>query len=392
MHYSIQETMLASIESIIERQKAEANALISSAFVKRDVQIEEYKRKNITKIIVGPRRAGKSMFALQSIKEMKFAYANIDDEGLQLLKKEPDYNELLRALAAVYGRFEILLLDEIQNLKNWQLFVNRLARQGYNLIVTGSNSNLMSTELATHLTGRFIELQVFPFSFKEYIRAKGIEAQQYKEESEGIFLSVLNEYLKIGGYPELVTKGLEKSNYLKMLVDSTIYADIAKRYRIRKQEELRRLFDYLIDIYAKEFTYNSAAEATEINSVNTVSKYFNYLKETYMLFEVERFEPRARLRHKAPKKVYAIDTGLANAMALRIGNDYGRLMENAIAVELLRRGERINYWKDISGREVDFVVLSGTRVKALIQSCYDIGDKKVRKREESALLKAAEQL
>ncbi len=385
--------MATDIEKVLSRQKVEAQVLINASFVERDFSVADYIDTKIAKVIVGPRRSGKSMFALQSIKKRHFAYVNMDDEGLEALNAGSlDYNLLLRSLVAVYGKFDVLLMDEVQNLKNWQLFVNRLQREGYNIIVTGSNSNLMSTELATHLTGRYIEKTVLPFSFKEYIKTKNIKAEQHSEEGEGQLISALREYLQTGGYPELVTKGLEKSNYLKMLVDNTIYIDIVKRHGIRKQDEIRRLFAYLMDVYAKEFTYNSAAQTTEIRSVNTVKKYFGYLKEAYLLLELKRFEPKAKSRHKAPRKVYAIDTGLVNTFSLRLGEDYGRLMENAVAIELTRRLLEIRYWRDAMGKEVDFVVVSGIRISKLVQVCYDINDKKTKTREVSALEKASLEL
>ncbi|MEM0154310.1 MAG: ATP-binding protein [Methanothrix sp.] len=385
--------MAASMEELIERQKAEAYALIGTGFVERDVSISDNIGIKIIKVITGPRRSGKSVFALQSIKGMKFAYANMDDEGIKMLESDGmDYNLILRALVAVYGKFDIILLDEIQNLKNWQLFVNRLQREGYNLIITGSNSNLMSSELATHLTGRYIEKLVLPFSFKEFRRWKGEKGSIYKEENEGEILSILKDYLHTGGYPELVTKGLERTNYLRLLIDNTIYIDIVKRYGIRKPDDIRRLFNYLIDIYSKEFTYNSAADATEIHSVNTVKKYFGYLKEAYLILEVKRLEVKARRRQKSPRKIYAIDTGLADMFAMRFGDDYGRLMENAVAIELARREVEYRYWKDASGKEVDFAIIVGTSVSQLVQVCYYINERKVRNREISALINAAKEL
>lgn len=379
---------MGSIEETIERQRNEAARLIGEAFVERDTKLNGIDAK-IAKIVVGPRRAGKSMLALQSIKGMRYAYANLDDEGLQGIAG--NYDPLLKGISAVYGNFDVLLLDEIQNLANWQFFVNRLERQGYNLLITGSNSNLLSSELASHLTGRYLETLVLPFSFVEFLRAKGFSKDAYKAEGEGMLVSLLKTYFSTGGYPEVVVKGLG-NDYIRLLAENTIYVDIVKRHKVRKPEELHSLFSYLLDIYSKEFTYDSAADATGIKSVNTVKKYTGHLEEAYLVFELRRFEAKAKLRQKAPRKIYAIDLGLISAYATKMSGDYGRLIENLVAIELLRKNEKVMYWKDQQGNEVDFVVLGDTGAKALMQSCYDISDRKVKERETRSLLKASEQL
>lgn len=235
------------MREIILSQKVERDEFLRGRYVPRDglQKAREGARDNLIKVIVGPRRAGKSVFCIQMLEKEDFAYLNFDDERLL---GASDYDELLKAIRQVYGETKILLFDEIQNLKNWELFVNRLNRRGFNIIITGSNAHLLSRELSTHLTGRHIQYRVLPFSFLEFIKAKGFIVDQTLElkEKQGILLNHLDRYLEKGGYPEVVVKDLDARSYLTTLFESILFKDIVKRYGVRYAKKLNDLAHYLV--------------------------------------------------------------------------------------------------------------------------------------------------
>ena len=278
------------------------------------------------------------------------------------------------------------MLDEIQNLKNWELFVNRLQRQGYNLVITGSNSKLLSQELSTHLTGRHLLINVFPFSFKEFLKLEN------KELTEGEVKTRLLSYLTYGGYPEPLIKNLDHRDYLSTLFDSIIYKDIIKRFKIRSVQGLEDLATYLISNIAKEYSYNTLSKMTRCKSVHTIEKYLSYLEEAFIFFKLNRYSFKVKEQISSGKKIYCIDNGLIHAKAFKLSYDMGRLYENLVAIELkkleMNGSANIYYWKSKAHEEVDFVVKSGLKVNQLIQVCYDTDEIKTKEREIKALIKA----
>ncbi len=343
--------------NIVLGHRAERDGLLKEGYVLREglEQARQSLRNKLIKVIIGPRRAGKSVFAIQMLKGKNFAYLNFDDERLVGFS---DYDDLVKAIVQVYGKTEYLLFDEIQNLPNWELFVNRLQRKGYNLIITGSNSRLLSRELATHLTGRFIEFRIFPFSFNEFLRAKGFEVNENIElkETQGVLLNLLNEYLTTGGYPEVVLGEIDERGYLSTLFESILFKDIVKRYNIRYAKRLYELGCYLITNHSGEFTYNRLKNILSFNSVHTVENYINYLTEAFLIFTLSRFSSKLKEQLKSPRKVYAYDLGMIDAIKFRTSPDTGKLMESLTAIELLRRGKEIYYYRTTDGKEVDFAV------------------------------------
>ncbi len=193
------------MRDIILTQKAERDSLLEANYIDREGlgDIRTTLSNNLIKVIIGPRRAGKSVFAIQTLKGNDFAYLNFDDERLIQIR---DYEEIIKGLKQIYGNTKNLLFDEIQNLPNWQLFIERLRRRKFGIVATGSNSKLLSGELASHLTGRYAQFQLLPFSFREFLRAKIVAAGERSEtkEGQGEILRHLGEYLQKGGYPEVV--------------------------------------------------------------------------------------------------------------------------------------------------------------------------------------------
>ncbi len=340
------------------------------------------------KVIIGPRRAGKSFFALHHlVSRGKFGYVNFDDERLVCLV---DYDEIIVATNSVYDNPRVLLLDEIQNLPHWELFVNRLARQDYILYITGSNSHLLSSELATHLTGRYLQTTILPFSFREYLHLAPHEQTTLEK------VSALLEYSNSGGFPEPLIKNIPARDYLATLFDSIVHKDIVKRFSIRDVSSIEDSATYLLSNIAREYSYGSLSRMTTTKSPVTVQKYLGYLTEAFLFFSLPRFSFKEKEQVSANKKCYCIDNGFVTARAIRFPENRGRLYENLVAIELWKKelsGEiHFWYWKTAQQEEVDFVVKRGDSITALIQVCTDLHDECTRSCEVRVLLKAARYL
>lgn len=376
------------LRDVIITQKREWERRLQERYIERNLEPVISGTDDLIRVVVGPRRAGKSFFALHALgKTGACGYANFDDERLLGLR---DYDDLLNALDAVYDSPETILLDEVQNLERWELFVNRLQRQGRRLVVTGSNSNLLSTELATHLTGRHVSIPLLPFSFAEVLRV----SQDVPTTSER--RSCMESYVRDGGFPEPLLKEVDRDDYLRTMVHAILYKDIIKRHRIRAIQGLEDLARYLFSNVAKEYSYRALARVTRCRSVNTAEKYVRHLEEAFLFFSLRRFSFKVRDQSAYNKKVYCVDNGLAVAMGFRFSEDRGRLYENLVAITLWKRmlqhKAEIYFWKNAQNEEVDFVVKEGRRIKALIQVCQRTDDAKTMDREIRALLKAGQDL
>lgn len=375
-----------TIRDIILVQQRDLKQTLAEPYIERVTSMTAVKSPLI-KVIIGPRRAGKSFFAIHYLSHNRnFGYVNFDDERLDDI---PDYDEILAAVDSVYGNPKALLLDEIQNLPKWELFVNRLARQGYDLVITGSNSHLLSSELATHLTGRYLPATILPFSFCEYLRL----APQERTTQEKI--AAVYQYAQGGGFPEPLVKKFPARDYLATLFDSIVYKDIVKRFHIRSVQGIEDLTRWLLANIATEYSYGSLARITGNKSPMTVRKYCGYLEEAFLFFSLPRFSFKVREQASANKKIYCMDTGFVTAKAFRFSDNRGRLYENLVAIELYRQqqtGISIFYWKNVQQEEVDFVVQKETRITALIQVCADLNEEKTQSREIRALVKASREL
>jgi len=372
---------------ILILQKREISSLLKEAYIER-IGPKLDLSNSLIKVIIGPRRAGKSFFSLYSLAEKsKFGYINFDDEKLIEAR---DYNELISAMNSVYGNPRILFFDEIQNLPKWELFVNRLQREGYVLVITGSNSNLLSRELSTHLTGRHLQITVFPFSFREFIsfEKKELTSSEIKEK--------FNDYLLYGGYPEPLIKKISYKEYLSTLLNAILFKDIIKRHSIRSAQAMEDLSGYLLSNIANEYSHNSLSKISKIKSTHTVEKYLKYLEESFIFFSVRRFSYKVKEQISSIKKAYCIDNGFIHAKAFSSSPNFGKLYENLVAIELKKRelNGKINfyYWKNQQQEEVDFVIKRGTKIRQLIQVCYSLGNTETKNREIRALLKASKEL
>ncbi len=376
------------LRDIVLVQKRELENRFEEMYVERKISLPLELGNDLIHLITGPRRAGKSFYAVRLIQQTAaYGYVNFDDERLTVIK---DYDEIIGAVNAVYDNPRYLLFDEIQNLPRWEFFVNRLQRQGLRLLITGSNANLLSSELATHLTGRHTSIVLFPFSFAEYLKTSGGEKTEIEK------MAALDIYVEQGGYPEPLLKKIDRHNYLRTLLQSTIYKDIVKRYRIRSVQGIEDLAMYLMSNIAREYSYNALAGVTRCRSVHTIDKYIRYLQEAYLVFSIPRFSFKVKNQVGQNKKIYCTDNGLAISTGFRFSSDRWALYENLVAVALKKEeiAGRISlfYWKSPQNEEVDFVVKEGLRITRLIQVCSDISNPKTLKREIRALIKASQEL
>ncbi|MEI7856741.1 MAG: ATP-binding protein [Methanomicrobiales archaeon] len=376
-----------TVRDIILVQQRDLQRTLDETYIERETPITG-SESPLIKVIIGPRRAGKSFFAVHNLGVNRtFGYVNFDDERLTRLE---DYDEILSAVNQVYDKPRALLLDEIQNLPKWELFVNRLARQGYDLMITGSNSHLLSAELSTHLTGRYLQTPILPFSFAEYLR---LSPRELTTEEK---VSALFTYAESGGYPEPLVKKFPSRDYLSTLFDSIVYKDIVKRFRIRSVQGIEDLALYLLSNIASEYSYGSLTRVTRSKSTMTVQKYLGYLEEAFLFFSLSRFSFKVREQVASNKKIYCTDTGFVAAKAFRVSENRGNLYENLVAIALWKRqlqgDASVWYWKNAKQEEVDFVVQKELQVTALIKVCADLQDEKTRAREIRALLKASREL
>ena len=375
------------IHDAVETQRRELDRRLAERYVPRTLTRPLRDDRLIT-VISGPRRCGKSFLAMHLLGQFESrGYLNFDDERLL---EVTEYDRLIAAVNAVYGNPRHLLLDEIQNLPRWELFVNRLQRQGFRLLLTGSNAHLLSGELATHLTGRHLPLILFPFSFAESLGA--FPATRTGPELRERF----RRYAADGGYPEPLLRDLDRDHYLRTLWDSVIYKDIVRRRRIRSVAGIDDLAGYLLANVAREYSLSRLTSVTRCKSVHTVAKYIGHLEEAFLFFSLPRFSFKAREQAAANRKIYCIDNGFVTARGVRFTPDTGRMVENLVAAALRQQALdgacELFFWKDAQQREVDFVVKQGRQVTQLIQVCWDFSGKSTQQREIRALLQAGRDL
>ena len=380
------------MRNIILHQREERDRLLSLPYINRHTiyPVDVLLQSPMIKLITGPRRVGKSVFALLALKNTNFAYLNFDDN--QLLT---NWNEdvVMQTLIDVYPDFQYLLLDEVQNLPNWDLWVTTLYRRGYNLIITGSNARMLSQEMATVLTGRYIPIAMYPFSLPETLQWYNIDHTNIPTEKHAKVLSLQDDYLRLGGYPEIVKTRALAQSYLSTLYDSILLKDVAKRHKIRNTESLYNLAGYLLANFCNLITANDITTEFGLKSVTTTQKFLNYLHEPYLFFYLQRFNNKLKVMKKAARKVYVVDNGFVSTTAFNLSDNLGRLLENQVFIELIRKGydteNTLFYYRSRNDKEVDFVTRKGVKVERLIQVCYDLTSEKTRRREIDALIEVA---
>lgn len=348
-------------------------------------------QSKLAQVVIGVRRSGKSTLCRKVLHDagVKAAYVNFDDERLENIRRE-DLNNLLEALYIVYGDFNYLFLDEIQNVDGWPLFVNRLLRQNIRLLVTGSNAKLLSNELTTHLTGRHHKITLYPFSFKEYVLYKQISLTSLTTKAQANLKVALNDYLIQGGFPELLIEN-NKHDYVMGLLDAIIKRDITKRFKVRYPEVLQRLATYMMDNFAQEYNASTLSGLFGVTD-HTIDTYCHYLQEAFLLHSAHKFSYKSRERMHG-EKLYVIDPAFLSFRSNTFNTqNMGWRLENAVFIELLHRASQtysdVFYYRE-RGFEVDFLVAKSGVVESLYQVCYDLTEEKTRKREITSLLQGA---
>ena len=348
---------------------------------------------HLIKLITGPRRVGKSTEALLMLRNSNFAYLNFDS---QPLLDAWDANLVMRMLDDIYPGYEYLLLDEVQNLDSWDLWVSELFRMGKNMIITGSNAKMLSSEMATVLTGKYVQVEMLPFSLEEFFDWNKLELHALRDEDKAEALLLVDDYMRNGGYPEVVASRKLTRNYLDTLFDSIVWKDVAKRHNVRNITDLNNLAMYLVSNFCNLVSANDLTSELGFSSVNTVKKFMDYLREPYLFFYLPRYNNKLKLMNKAPRKVYVVDNGFVTAKAFEQSENLGRLLENQLFVELLGRGYDVNktlfYYRSRNDKEVDFVLRKATHIEQLVQVCYDMSSPKTEKREVESLIECGEEL
>jgi len=392
---------IESIKRIIASQREEIEDLFrSERMIEREVNKESLrnflKHPNVLAIL-GVRRCGKSVLSYMLLRNETSGYINFFDERLAGLTAK-DLENVLQAFYELYSPgIEFLLFDEIQHVNGWERFISRL-RTSKKIIITGSSSQLLSGELSTSLTGRHMDLELYPFNFREFLKINGVELTDdwaYSTRQISVVKKNLEKFLKIGGFPETSKFG---ARMLLTVYSDILEKDIIKRHNIKKEMTFKEIAKYLVSNFSSEFTFSKLKRIFGIKDVHTVKNYVEYMREAYLLLVVERFSTKLKQSFIAPKKIYCVDTGIANAIGFKLSESMGKLMENTVAIELTRRKSyefndwEIFYWKDYQQHEVDFIVKEKERVPQLIQVTHASARDEIEKREFEALVKAGEEL
>ena len=376
---------ISDIEKVLLEQQDELEALEGEVLIHRPEEDLINLNSKLAQVVIGVRRSGKSTLCFNALRKagVHYAYANFDDERLEELETK-DLDNVLQTLYKIYGKFDYLFLDEIQNIDGWPLFVNRLLRQRIHIIITGSNAKLLSTELATHLTGRHHKIELFPFSFKDWCSIKDVEYTRLTTKNKGLLSKAYEEYFRQGGFPELISGEENPKEYISTLIDNIISQDIKKRYKIRNIDALKRLAHHILNETPTLIVKETLQNIIGIKSERTLGNYLMYLNQTYLISTISKYSSRSRERARNDKS-YAIDVAFMdkreNAFS---GENLGWRLETIVYLELLRRKagtENDIYYYQGRSAEADFVVCDGNKTLAVYQVSYDISNDKTRKRE-----------
>lgn len=381
-----------SIETVLLEQKEELISKLNRRYITRAEESLVDVNSSLAQVVIGIRRSGKSTLCINVIKKsgLDFAYVNFDDERFYGIEAE-DLNRILECLYKIYGSFDHLFIDEIQNVDEWYLFVNRLLRTGMHILITGSNAKLLSGELATHLTGRHMKIELFPFSFNEYCQYKSVEVSHGTTKEKGLLSAAFDQYLHEGGMPELVNEK-RKQTYINTLVDNILKRDIEKRYAVRYKAAFENIANHLLNNAPAKINYKEIQSLFGLSSDHTAENYVNYTKNAYLISGLHKFSFKSRIRIH-DEKAYATDVAFMNNRENALsGENLGWRLETIVYIELLRRYRPLEcdiyYYEETSG-EADFVICRGRTVIRIIQVSYDISNPKTLKREIKGLLLAS---
>ena len=383
---------LSKIQIVLADQREALDGLLASETCHRAEEGLVNLDSKLAQVVTGVRRSGKSTLCLNVLRDSgkRFGYVNFDDERLANLTGA-DLDDVLTAAYKVYGQFTHLFLDEPQNIPEWSLFVNRLLRGGMHVLVTGSNSNLLAGELGTHMTGRYTEIKLLPFSFREYCALKKVDSTSMTLKARALRSAAFDDYLRDGAFPE-VAQGESPRSYVRTLIENIRTKDIERRYKIRYRSALKKLMDYVLNIVPTTPDFDELARLCGFSSRHTSENYVEYMERSFLVNRVSKYSSKPRIR-MVGEKLYAVDVSFMSERdnALQ-GENLGWRMETIVALELLRRTrplfKDVYYYVDC-GHECDFVVCDRRKVESLIQVTYDMSNPKTRKREIGGAVAAA---
>jgi len=378
------------IKQILIDQRA---AILNKSFgIERDIlaEIKEHIKLPHVIVITGLRRVGKSTLLRQIIKkyyaDTDFYYISFEDERLFNFKAD-NFNTLYETLIELFGEKKTFFIDEIQNIDRFENFVRRFYDTGFKFFITGSNANLLSKELGTKLTGRYIDLIVHPFSFEEYLRFKKFKYKKemlYKTEDRAKLKNLFGKYLISGGMPEFLI--YKDPGILSRIYDDIVIKDIAVRYRVENLYEMRELYQYLITNFANKFSFNGLKQIVGLGSITTVKNYLLFLTETFFISPVNKFDFSLKKQMVNEKKAYVIDNGFIPGLSTKLNKDQGWLLENYV-FNVLKRSSKVFYF---SGKnECDFIIQKGRKITNVIQVTTELSDTN-KQRELQGLLEAME--
>ncbi|MFA5296293.1 MAG: ATP-binding protein [Methanoregulaceae archaeon] len=348
--------------------------------IPREVDLDRYLSTAHIIVISGIRRCGKSTLLRQFGERIgDYLYINLDDERLFGFDIG-DFEHLMLTFHKLHPGNRVLLIDEVQNVSSWERFVRRVHDDGYKVILTGSNAALLSGELATRLTGRYLQIELFPFSFREYLSLKGVDHARLTTGEKASLLNHFDYYLENGGFPEFLKTG--DNELLRRTYEDILFRDIVARFGIRDVKMFRQMARYLFSNFTKDASYHSLKNALGIKSAMSVRSYVQYLGEAYLVFELFNYSPSLKKQYAGTKKFYVADNGIRNAVSLRFSGDWRRMLENLVFLELRRRGEVCYFWRE--KLECDFLIEKKGRLVAALQCSCTIGEEN-RKRELSGL-------
>ena len=339
-------------------------------------------------IISGLRRVGKSTLLAQLARHMgedQFYYLNFEDDRLLGFQAD-DANDLYQVLIELFGERKIFVLDEIQNIQGWEHFVRRFMDLGLKFYITGSNASLLSRELGSRLTGRYISVELFPFSFKEFVEFRRYslpDLNRLTTVDTARLQQFLNEYLRLGGIPDPLK--YPELPLLRTLYEDVLYRDIATRYRVEEIRALKELAFYLMSNIASSISYNKLKNQLRLGSLNTVKNYIEYMENSWLLFTMNVYDFSVKRQQIAAKKIYSIDTGLAEAIGFTFSANTGKMLENLVFLGLRRKTKEIYYYTTPAGYEVDFYLPESSQ---LIQVAQNLDNPATRERETRALVEA----
>lgn len=382
----------SKLERIILDQQEELEALRTRSYCHRKEEQLIDLNSNLAQVIIGVRRSGKSTLCINALEHGKvhYAYVNFDDERLLSITID-DMDAILETLYKVYGDFSYLLLDEIQNVDGWHLFVNRMLRKQLHIVLTGSNSKLLSGELASHLTGRHHQIELLPFSFADFCAFRGVATSPLTTKNRGLIAAAFDEYMRQGGFPELNNEKDWKS-YIDSLLNSIVRQDIQKRFKIKYVDTFMHLTNHLLNEAPATIMKETIQELFHFNSSHTVGNYLSYIEQTYLISLISKYSAKSRMRTRNTK-YYAIDVAFMNQRKDAFsGDNLGFRLETIVYLELRRRAKYAHqdvYYFNTQRSECDFVVCDGNQTLAAYQVSYDITKTKTFNREINGCIAGA---